>query len=249
MKRILWVGSVMVLVLISTLFACGGGGGDGSSTPNYTVTYNDNGATGGTVQIDTTNYHQGQTVTVQGNTGNLVRTGYDFTGWNTLVNGSGTTYTSGQTFTMGTANVTLYAMWTAIATNAPTGISTAAITNYMASAYQTELISLESETQAIENQQCAEGNIGSCLQSIVNAKSSLVQTFINDALNFVQTTINNGYPIDKQTIISLFNSYRTQDISFFYNLFSGSSLISMVPGCTLTVNNAYDAAITEINAM
>ncbi|MGD0277485.1 MAG: InlB B-repeat-containing protein, partial [Syntrophales bacterium] len=84
-----------------------------NSIPTYTVTYNGNGNTGGTVPIDTTNYEQGQTVTVQGNTGNLVKTGYSFTGWTTLANASGTNYTPGQTFRMGTANVVLYATWTA----------------------------------------------------------------------------------------------------------------------------------------
>ena len=34
-----------------------------------------------------------------------------FAGWNSQANGSGTTY--GATFTMGAANVTLYAKWTA----------------------------------------------------------------------------------------------------------------------------------------
>ena len=82
-----------------------------TANPTYTVTYNGNSNTGGSVPVDSTNYQQGQTVTVLGNTGNLVNTGYSFAGWNTLSNGSGTTYTS--TFTMGTANVTLYAMWTA----------------------------------------------------------------------------------------------------------------------------------------
>ena len=83
-------------------------------TPTYTVTYLGNGSTGGSAPIDSTNYHIGWTVTVLGNTGLLVRTGYTFAGWNTQADGSGATYTQSQTFTMGTANVTLYAMWTAI---------------------------------------------------------------------------------------------------------------------------------------
>ncbi|MEW5816362.1 MAG: InlB B-repeat-containing protein, partial [Spirochaetota bacterium] len=80
--------------------------------PTYTVTYNGNGHTSGTVPTDSTNYEQGQTVTVLGNPGNLVKTGYTFAGWNTAADGSGTTYTQGATFTMGTASVTLYAKWT-----------------------------------------------------------------------------------------------------------------------------------------
>jgi uncharacterized repeat protein (TIGR02543 family) len=85
-----------------------------TTIPTYTVTYNGNGNTGGSVPIDSTNYQQGQTVTVLGNTGNLVKTGYSFSDWNTMANGSGITYTQSQTFTIGAANVTLYARWAAI---------------------------------------------------------------------------------------------------------------------------------------
>ncbi len=105
---------ILVLFLAALLTACGSGGGGGSTTPTptYTLTYDGNGGTG-TVPIDTTNYQQGQTVTVLGNTGSLMETGYTFMGWNTQADGAGTTYIQSQTFTMGSANVTLYAKWTA----------------------------------------------------------------------------------------------------------------------------------------
>ena len=77
----------------------------------YTVTYYGNGNTGGTVPVDTANYQEGQTVTILANTGSLVKTGYAFSGWNTQANGSGTPYAGGQTFSMGSANVALYAQW------------------------------------------------------------------------------------------------------------------------------------------
>jgi uncharacterized repeat protein (TIGR02543 family) len=78
----------------------------------YSVSYNGNGNTGGSAPTDSANYLQGATVLVQSNSGNLARTGYAFSGWNTLADGSGTTYSAGNTFLMGTANVTLYAQWT-----------------------------------------------------------------------------------------------------------------------------------------
>jgi len=104
--------------IVPALFSgCSSSGGSSAApvttSPTYTVTYNGNGHTGGSVPIDSTNYQQGQTVTVPGNTGNLVKTGYSFAGWNTQANGSGTTYAQGQTFSMGAANVTLYAKWQA----------------------------------------------------------------------------------------------------------------------------------------
>ncbi len=84
-----------------------------TAQPTYTVTYNGNGNTGGIAPTDSNTYLSGTTVTVLGNTGALVRTGYTFAGWNTAANGSGTNYNAGETFIMGSANVTLYAQWTA----------------------------------------------------------------------------------------------------------------------------------------
>ncbi|AQR94497.1 beta strand repeat-containing protein [Clostridium saccharoperbutylacetonicum] len=82
----------------------------------YTVTYNGNGNTGGTVPTDSTSYTSGTTVTAASNSGNLVKTGYTFAGWNTAANGSGTDYAAGSgTFSIA-ANTTLYAKWTAVPT-------------------------------------------------------------------------------------------------------------------------------------
>ena len=50
---------------------------------------------------------------VQGNSGNLVRTGYTFKGWNTQADGKGISYAENATFQMGKADVILYAQWTA----------------------------------------------------------------------------------------------------------------------------------------
>ena len=81
----------------------------------YTVTYSGNGSTGGAVPVDANSYLQGATVTVLG-AGTLTRTGYTFNGWNTVANGSGARYDAGNTYTMGTANITFYAQWTPQAT-------------------------------------------------------------------------------------------------------------------------------------
>ncbi|MEA5084757.1 MAG: InlB B-repeat-containing protein [Lachnospiraceae bacterium] len=78
----------------------------------YSVTYDANGSTGGTIPTDGTNYHTTDTVTVLGNTGTLVKVNHTFAGWNTAANGSGTDYAPSATFSMGTGNVTLYAQWT-----------------------------------------------------------------------------------------------------------------------------------------
>ncbi|WP_240644616.1 S-layer homology domain-containing protein [Paenibacillus paeoniae] len=81
------------------------------SNSRYTVTYNGNGSTGGIVPTDSNSYKKGETVSVYGNNGNLVKTGYTFAGWNTAADGSGMSYDKGTNFPIGTQNVTLYARW------------------------------------------------------------------------------------------------------------------------------------------
>jgi len=83
----------------------------GSGAP-VTLTYDANGASSGTAPVDNGPYTSGSTVTVLGNTGGLVKTGYTFAGWNTAANGSGMAYAPGATFTI-PVNTTLYAQWTA----------------------------------------------------------------------------------------------------------------------------------------
>ncbi|GGG71693.1 hypothetical protein GCM10010918_29140 [Paenibacillus radicis (ex Gao et al. 2016)] len=80
-------------------------------TPTFKVTYNGNGSTGGSVPTDSGSYEQGDTVSVSGNNGNLVKTHYTFAGWNTQADGIGTDYASGASFSMGSSDVTLYAKW------------------------------------------------------------------------------------------------------------------------------------------
>lgn len=79
--------------------------------PTCTVTYDGNGNNGGTVPLDSNRYAQGAEVTVLGNTGNLVKSGYTFAGWNKARDGTEMNYEANDTFNMGSADVTLYARW------------------------------------------------------------------------------------------------------------------------------------------
>ena len=82
-----------------------------------TLTYNANSATTGTVPTDTTAYTSTQSATTSNNTGTLARTGFTFAGWNTLANGSGTSYAAGSgSIPMAGGNITLYAKWTSNST-------------------------------------------------------------------------------------------------------------------------------------
>ncbi|MGN0473749.1 MAG: InlB B-repeat-containing protein, partial [Acutalibacteraceae bacterium] len=75
----------------------------------YTVTYDANGATSGTVPTDGNDYSYNETATVK-DKGNLAKTGAVFVNWNTQPNGSGTSYAPNAQITM-IENVTLYAIW------------------------------------------------------------------------------------------------------------------------------------------
>jgi uncharacterized repeat protein (TIGR02543 family) len=87
----------------------------------YAVIYDGSGSTGGNVPADGNIYTNGATVTVLGNTGALVKSGYVFNDWSTTTNGvGGTAYATGATFSMPASNVTLYAQWTALPTYALT---------------------------------------------------------------------------------------------------------------------------------
>ncbi|MCS7460393.1 S-layer homology domain-containing protein [Paenibacillus doosanensis] len=88
--------------------------------PPYIVTYDENGATEGSVPKDGRTYKPDESVTVQGNSGNLAREGYSFVGWSLTSDGSGASYVEENIFTMGSSNVTLFAKWTPNGTIDPT---------------------------------------------------------------------------------------------------------------------------------
>ncbi|GHV74389.1 hypothetical protein AGMMS49940_16910 [Spirochaetia bacterium] len=79
-------------------------------TPPNTVSYHANGGIGSVPPA--AQYEVGASVTVAVKPGNLSKNGNDtFAGWNTHADGSGSSYTAGNTFTMGTVAITLYAQW------------------------------------------------------------------------------------------------------------------------------------------
>jgi uncharacterized repeat protein (TIGR02543 family) len=77
-----------------------------SATPQYTVTYIGNGATG---TIPSQTYPGGVQATISGQS-SLTRPGYAFLGWNTAANGTGSIYTPTSSVVIN-SNITLYAQW------------------------------------------------------------------------------------------------------------------------------------------
>ncbi|WP_372632303.1 InlB B-repeat-containing protein [Cohnella sp.] len=78
---------------------------------SYTLAYDGNGSTGGSVPAAGV-YDYNEQVTLPGNEGGLTKPGHTFADWNTAADGSGTVYAAGDSLTIGTEGVTLYAQWT-----------------------------------------------------------------------------------------------------------------------------------------
>lgn len=85
----------------------------------YTITYDGNGSDGGAVPVQQTKI-DGYPVELAGNTGNLTKTGYTFSGWNTAADGTGTSYANGVSYAA-TGDITLYAQWKVNIISALTG--------------------------------------------------------------------------------------------------------------------------------
>lgn len=101
----------------------------------FTVTYDGNGSDGGSVPIDTKTYNTGDAVTVQ-SAGSMTKTGATFAYWNTKPDGTGAFHgwPADTSFTMASANVTLYAQWFV-----STGLSNGGATAHYVFSYDSSL--------------------------------------------------------------------------------------------------------------
>ena len=79
--------------------------GDINGSSSATLTYNSNNSSNST---STVNASIGETVTIGGNT--FSYDGYTFVGWNTKADGTGTSYSAGDSFVI-SSDSTLYAIW------------------------------------------------------------------------------------------------------------------------------------------
>jgi len=77
----------------------------------YNLTFNVNGGTGSPTGV--TAYIGGEAITIAGGSGGLTYSGFEFVGWNTQSDGSGTTYQEDDPYTMPLSDTILYAKWAA----------------------------------------------------------------------------------------------------------------------------------------
>jgi uncharacterized repeat protein (TIGR02543 family) len=81
-----------------------------SDATAYTVTFDGNGSTSGSAPVDPATYRHTKPVILPG-PGTLERVGYSFAGWNTEADGSGSAFAAGDNYSMGAANLLLFAQW------------------------------------------------------------------------------------------------------------------------------------------
>lgn len=93
---------------LQALYKLEGSGSGPALVTTYTITYDGNGNTGGTAPSSVVTTGSFTVASV----GDLEKSGYSFTGWNTATDGSGTPYTAGAD-AVATADMTLYAQWAA----------------------------------------------------------------------------------------------------------------------------------------
>ncbi len=86
--------------------------------PMYTVSYSANTGTGDAPAVPT-DYYEASNIVVLANT--FAKDKYEFIGWNTAADGSGTAYNANDTFVMPTSDVVLYAQWKGITDVPKTG--------------------------------------------------------------------------------------------------------------------------------
>jgi uncharacterized repeat protein (TIGR02543 family) len=85
------------------------------SQATRTLSYNINNSDSGSAP---SNSSGSGAITVAQNSGNLAKSGFTFSGWNTLSDGTGVTYQPGDSITP-SSNLTLFAKWTADVSNSP----------------------------------------------------------------------------------------------------------------------------------
>ena len=136
MKKKVIAKVLRVLAIITLLTACSVSTGNNatkespSPSPENTeyvrVIYDANGASYGSVPVDSYKYKYGDTVVVRKNSGNLEYEGYEFDDWNTEKNGNGIRYRPGDEFILDKKEgyFILYAQWTPSKTDCTVSFNT-----------------------------------------------------------------------------------------------------------------------------
>jgi uncharacterized repeat protein (TIGR02543 family) len=161
---------------------------------SYTLTYNANSPTTGTVPTSETGSGN---KTLATNSGTLAKTGYSFSGWNTQANGSGTHYATGATYNL-TADVTLYAEWTALS-------------------YTLTYDGNSSDGGTVPSSQTGYGNLTAAANLGLLTRSGYTFTGWNTQANGSGTHYNIGATYNLTADVTLYAEWATSTYTIFYD--------------------------------
>ncbi|QGQ99291.1 hypothetical protein EHS13_32725 [Paenibacillus psychroresistens] len=221
------------------------------------VDYDRNDSEDGNVPIDEQSYMPGSKVSVAGNSGILVKTGYAFAGWNTEMDGTGENYVESETFTI-LGNTTLYAKWLESNKEAlnsaillAVGIKESAVVGTLVGQYtdsaKTALGTAISLATAVKNDTNAnQATIDSAVIALDNAvsgfKATAVQVPSKTALNSAITAATNTKM--SAVIGTLAGQYTNSAVTALGTAISLATAVKM----DTTANQAtVDAAVAALN--
>ena len=206
------VGSTITMNANKTLYAQWG------SPPLLTVTYDANGATGGSVPAVPTTYPTNVQVPILGQ-GSLTRPGYSFLGWNGSPTGAGTLYAPGYTFASKTT--TLYAQW---APGSPvkncgggTGSNTYIFYNYPFAQIVASTNTITIYTTCIVGSTSSNVGLGTAPEGLISITSKMVITSATITINTNTTYLNSA-----------------NDYNYAYTITNGSGVTYWPSGATIS---------------
>ena len=205
-------GSTITMNANKTLYAQWG------STPLLTVTYDANGATGGSVPVAPTNYPTGVQVPILGQ-GSLTRPGYTFLGWNGSATGAGSIYAPGYTFASKTA--TLYAQWVPGSSvkncGGGTGSNTYIFYNYPYAQIIKSTDTITIYTTCIVGSTSSNVGSGAAPEGLISITSKMVITATTITINTNTTYLNSA-----------------NDYNYAYTITNGSGVTYWPSGATIS---------------
>ena len=206
------VGSTITMNANKTLYSQWG------SPPLLTVTYDANGATGGSVPAVPTTYPTNVQVPILGQ-GSLTRPGYSFLGWNGSPTGAGTLYAPGYTFASKTT--TLYAQW---APGSPvkncgggTGSNTYIFYNYPFAQIVASTNTITIYTTCIVGSTSSNVGLGTAPEGLISITSKMVITSATITINTNTTYLNSA-----------------NDYNYAYTITNGSGVTYWPSGATIS---------------
>ena len=189
-----------------------------SATPQYTVTYDANGAAGGAVPAAPTSYPGGVQVPILGQ-GTLTKPGYTFLGWNGSATGAGSVYAPGYTFASKTT--TLYALWAPGSSvkncGGGTGSNTYIFYNYPYAQIINGTDTITIYTTCIVGSTATNVGLGTAPEGLISIASKVVITSTTITINTNTTYLNSA-----------------NDYNYAYTITNGSGVTYWPSGATIT---------------